>query len=494
MAELRYVPEPTASRFHESDSFVRCLMGPIGSGKSVSCVEELKRLAISVQAPGSDKVRRTRFAVVRNTYPELRSTTIKTWQDWFPPSICSITTDKPITGRMRVALGDGTQADMEVFFLALDKPDDVRKLLSMELTAVWLNEFREIPKAILDGATGRVGRYPPKREGGPTFPCIIMDTNPPDDDHWYYTLAEEEKPEGWCFFHQPPALLEGKDGKWSENPEAENICHLPDGYEYYFRQLSGKSRQWIRVYIEGRYGTVMDGRPVYPEWRDETHFSRELLIPDKKSGLLLGWDFGLTPCVIIGQISARGRLMLLAELVSERMGLRQFVRLVVKPYLAANFSGYSIVLSCGDPAGSAASQADEQSCLDVLNDEGIETIPAPTNALEPRLSAVRDFLCRLVDGKPGVVVSGSCPVLRKGFNGGYKFERVQVSGEERFRDKPCKNRYSHIHDALQYLALAAGREYETLYESQVLVAPGPGVNDELYAGELGYVPAGRAGY
>lgn len=493
--ELCYVPENTAVGFHKSGAFVRCMMGPIGSGKSVACVEELKRIAINVQQPDRNGVRRTRFAVVRNTYPELRSTTIKTWQDWFSPDNCRITWERPITGVMKVDLPDGTSADMEVFFLALDKEEDVKKLLSMELTAVWINEFREVPKAIVDGATGRVGRYPAKRDGGPTRSCVIMDTNPPDDDHWYYQLAEIERPDGWAFFQQPPALVQELDGTWTNNPKAENINHLPDGFEYYRRQLGGKSRQWIRVYVEGKYGTIMDGRAVYPEYRDETHFSSDLVIADDKLPLLLGWDFGLTPCCIIAQLTPRGRLQLLAELVSERMGLKQFVSLIVKPFLANELNGFHVGLSCADPAGSAASQTDQQSCLEVLNDAGIDTIGAPTNALEPRLSAVRDFLCRLVDGEPGFIMSRHCPTLRKGFNGGYKYERIKVSGDERYKDKPCKNRYSHIHDALQYLCLAVGREYETILEARHLMSLGGGINDEyLDLNERGYRPASQAGY
>jgi hypothetical protein len=49
-----------------------------------------------------------------------------------------------------------------------------------------------------------------------------------------------------------------------------------------------------------------------------------------------------------------------------------------------------------------------------------------------------------------------CQVLRKGFNGGYKYRRIQVTGEERFTEEPMKNQYSHPHDALQYVALESG--------------------------------------
>ena len=48
-----------------------------------------------------------------------------------------------------------------------DVPESLKdkKLLSLELTGAWINEAREVPKAILEGLTGRVGRYP-KKEGG----------------------------------------------------------------------------------------------------------------------------------------------------------------------------------------------------------------------------------------------------------------------------------------------------------------------------------------
>lgn len=50
----------------------------------------------------------------------------------------------------------------------------------------------------------------------------------------------------------------------------------------------------------------------------------------------------------------------------------------------------------------------------------------------------------------------ACGVLRKGFKGGYKYRRIQVTGEERFTDEPMKNNYSHIADALQYAAMESG--------------------------------------
>ena len=40
--------------------------------------------------------------------------------------------------------------------------------------------------------------------------------------------------------------------------------------------------------------------------------------------------------------------------------------------------------------------------------------------------------------------------------GGYHYKRIQVAGDERFHDKPNKNRFSHPCEAAQYMMLGAG--------------------------------------
>jgi hypothetical protein len=127
----------------------------------------------------------------------------------------------------------------------------------------------------------------------------------------------------------------------------------------------------------------------------------------------------------------------------------------------------------GDPAGGSRSQTDERSCLDIVRAKtGIAARPAPTNAFTPRREAVAGALSRLIDGKPGLIVSPACKVLRKGFAGGYRFKRVEVVGDERYHDAPDKNPYSHVHDALQY-ALSGGGEAMAVTRRQVEGTSGP---------------------
>ena len=101
------------------------------------CVEIFRRAC--EQAPQQDGIRRTRFAIVRSTYRELQDTTLKTWLDWFPEDL----------GQSRLNRSEMTHllrfndVECEVMFRALDRPDDVKKLLSLELTGAWINEARE---------------------------------------------------------------------------------------------------------------------------------------------------------------------------------------------------------------------------------------------------------------------------------------------------------------------------------------------------------------
>lgn len=452
---IQYQAEPTVAKFHADDSFVRGLMGPIGSGKSVGCCVEIMSRALQQVPSPHDGMRYSRWAIIRQSYPELKSTTIKTWQEWFPPQICPIKYDTPIIGNLQLSnIGDGTGLDLEVLFLALDRPQDIKKLLSLELTGGWINEAKEMPRQVLDMLTGRVGRFPSKRMGGFNWTGVIMDTNPPDEDHWYYRLAEESRPRNYKFFKQPPAIIV-QDGHYVPNPEAENVRNHTLGADYYLNQVPGKDPEWIKVYLMGQYGMVTDGKPVYPEYQDSAHCSEVELEPYKGLPILLGWDFGLTPAVVFAQITPKGELNVIDEIVSENMGIRQFIQDAVKPHIVAHYRGFNFE-SYGDPAGSQRAQSNETTCLQELKNAGIPTTPASTNDFTARRESTATLMNRMVDGRPAFKISPKCKTLRKALMGGYQFKRVQTSGE-RYRDQPDKGPFSHVAEALQYLTLSLER-------------------------------------
>ena len=152
---ITYSPSPTFEAIHRDRPMIAAVRGPVGSGKSVGCVMFMLDVAIA-QEPNADGVRKTRWVCIRNTYGELKATVIKTFQDWIPEEVCPIKWDAPIVGQMRIPHPDGrTVIDAEFFFLSMDRPKDIRKMLSLEMTGVWINEAQFLDLNIVNEAASR---------------------------------------------------------------------------------------------------------------------------------------------------------------------------------------------------------------------------------------------------------------------------------------------------------------------------------------------------
>lgn len=442
-----YVAPPTVARFMQSDGPVRLIMGPVGSGKSVGdCMEIARRAAM--QAPNRQGIRKTRWVVVRNTYRELTDTTLKTWLEWFPDGVAGRWVESTKTFHLR--FGD---VQAEVLFRALDGPDDVNRLLSLELTGGFINEAREIPIEIVTALRSRCGRYPSAKEGGPSWYGIIMDTNPPPTDHWIYEKFEVEKPEGWEIYKQPSGL----------SPEAENRDNLPPNY--YEDMMAGATEEWINVHVHARYGRSKSGMPVYnSSWKTDFH-TRTGLQVITSAPVVIGLDAGRTPAASFFQKDARGRVLLLDELTSENMGMENFLAQKVKPLLFSRYTGIPTVVSA-DPAVWQKSQLNEQSVADIIKAANL-TLPRPRgpamgNRIEPRLRAVESLLNRQIEGEAMFLVDRDrCPVAVAGFEHGYRYKRKKDGQHE---ETPEKNSYSHLHDAIQYGAqlVEYGGDYATM--------------------------------
>lgn len=466
MTTFKYKPDGEVLKdFMKDSSFFRGIRGPVGSGKSVACCVEVFRRALE-QKPNDEGVKRSRWAVIRNTNPQLRTTTIKTWLDWFPEDTWGkFHWSVPYTHHIK-----RNDLDIEVIFLALDRPEDVKKLLSLELTGVWVNEAREIPKSIIDAVTMRCGRFPSMREGGPSWSGVICDTNAPEEDHWWAIMAGDVpipdhipreqatmliKPDNWNFYTQPPAMIEkkGEDGiiqSYTMNKKAENKSNiLPT---YYPNLIRGKTKNWIDVYVMNRLGLIQEGKPVYPDFYPETHIAKEEIPIAIGVPLYIGIDFGLTPSAVFGQ-KVRGRWLIQSEIVAIDMGVVRFAELL-RQEIATRFCNLDVNIY-GDPAGDFRAQTDESTPFQILRGAGLRAIPAPSNSVDLRLESVASQLTKMSDGQSGFLIDRRCPTLIKGFGGGYCYRRIQVSGE-RYDNKPEKNMYSHVHDALQYLMLGAG--------------------------------------
>jgi hypothetical protein len=439
---------------------ISVIRGPLGSGKTIETCEKSFKLMCE-QQPDNNNKRRTRFYAVRNTYSDLLGTTVKDWLAIYGElgQYKAGGLSSP-THTLDFFLEDGTRVESEMVFLALDRPADVRKLRGTQPTGFWLNELKELSYEVVMMADGRVGRYPSYKDGGvePTWCGIVADTNSPDTDHWLYRLMEEDKPEGWAFFHQPGGVVrQGRkqNGRvnWVVNPDAENIQNLPDGY---YSRLGGKTDDWIAVNYANEYGAVFDGKAVYPEYNDNLHCMEFDFIPDVP--IYRGWDFGTAACALV-QYTPKGRLIVKREFTAtQTMGIDRFADHVLNE--CATLKDYRFI-DVGDPSGDNKSLGREgETCFTILKDKGIDIEPGPTQNVKLRHESVRHFLDRLIEGRPAFILHPDCKVTRKGFQGGYCFRRLQVSGEKYADVVDKHNPYSHIQDCISYITTFIRMGYE----------------------------------
>lgn len=452
MPTINYEASNTGREFHGDENFGRFIVGPFGSGKTTMGILEILLRGLK-QKPDTNGRRRTKAVVVRNSYPELRSTTIPSFLSWFK-DICKITYGAPISAEINLPLPDGTLLEQEILFMGLDDEGSAKKLMSLDVTFAFLDEFVFIPEHIVEVVTGRIGRYPEMRTGGPTWSGFWGTSNPCPVGHWYYVLAEEKRPPGYSFYKQPPGLLEivGENGarKYITNPDAENIQFLPP--MYYEKMSIGKDDDFIKVYLMGEYGQLRSGKPVYVNYKDKVHFTDQAYKPHRDIQIVVGVDTGLVGCsAVFTQLLPTGTLVVFDELFFKDMSVTDFVETRLYPYIKTNYfrNSFSIVL---DPAAGARSPNNKVSAYDIIKQQFPSAVElAYTNDPLARVEAVSYFLTR----QDGFLLCGpNVHMLRRGFISEYKYEKIGNSPmKDKFKEKADKNDFSHGADALQYAAL-----------------------------------------
>ena len=460
--ELAYDCGPIAKKMHKDNvSRIKLLIGPVGTGKTTTGgFEFIMRQARNI-LPDVDGVKVSRFGIIRNTVPQLRDTTIKTMHEWFPPGVFGTynKTDK----RWNIKLADGDdKLDIEILFRALDIEQDIRNLLSLEYTALWFDEAREIKLSIFDNAMSRTRRWPAKKnynfmkETNPklrtkkgwaefsplttSFQCLLT-TNYPSREHWLYKNFVSEKKEGYEIYEQD---------------QAENLHNLPDPKYYENLALQFADRpDLLRTLVLGEWGVVTQGKQVYTTFNRRFHVAATRLLPLVKRGLanggkiIRGWDnTGLSPACIITYINSLGQWFLFKEFCGEDISIIDFAETVVR-WCGTNLPARTSYRDIGDPAGkirdtikmSAAQYIKQETGITI--EDGIQTFKVRKECVEKRLS-------KHIAGNAAMVVDPGCIRTIDGFEGGYAYPEVGSTGT--FRADPQKNEYSHIHDAIQYPA------------------------------------------
>lgn len=481
-----YVPDgKVLTEYFWDRSKMSIIQGPIGSGTSTASCMKIYAIACE-QLPDYDGVRRTRWVISRETYKELEETTIKTWLMWFPENEWGplIRAQPPFHHiKRKHPSGDGTLIDMEVIFLALPDDETAEKVLaSMEITGFFKNEMQGTSKFITTELLSRCSRYPSKMNGpGATWFGGLGDLNAPVEGHWIPYMrgdipvppdwtddqkAEYQKPDNWRFYVQPPGLIEVMvDGKiqYQPNPAAENQKHLT---EPYIDKIKGWDKPKIDRRVMNKVGLHIEGKAVYPTFSEADHVSKTPLAPIQGFDIVVGLDFGNQPAAVFMQ-NIHGSWRALSELFGPGDSSALFAP-KVKRHLAEKFPGFFARFS-GDPRGADKNQATETTSYDVFLAYGMRVYPATTdNNVQLRRSTVTTVLAR----RNGLLIDPSCLLTKTGFAGGYHFRKMNIGTAGIYSDKPQKNVYSHVIEAVEN-ALIGGGEGDAMIVSESRPKPPP---------------------
>jgi hypothetical protein len=441
---LNYVAPPTIARFAACEAPVQCLLGPIGGGKTTGVLMKILSLACAQKATKGG-LRKTRWAVVRNTRPQLRDSVLKTVFDWLPPDGKHVIwRETDMTLLVQFKLPDDTYVKCEMLFRALDDAQDAQRLLSVEYTGGWLSEFREIPLPLLTDLRSRCGRYPRVEDdgcGGATWHGVLAESNMPTKGSSWHELLEEKRPPWLRVFIQPSGLSE----------LAENTKYLPK--TYYTDLLSGATENWIKAHIKCEYPDSLDGKAVYSQtFQSDVHVAKAPIVWIRGSAappILIGMDQGRSPACLISQVEARGRLNVLRELYASGIAMDGFVTKYLMPLLANEFADSQFLVVI-DPAGCRKGEARDESPKDILTGHGFKVIPAPSNALDRRIPAVE----RLLLLRDGLLIDPSCKMTIAALSGEYRYKTKKNGDLEDTPEK--KHPWSDLMDDLQYISQIAG--------------------------------------
>jgi hypothetical protein len=454
---LVYNAPPSVQGFLQDTSFVDLIMGPVGSTKTTAGIMRIAYMAKRM-APCTDGIRRSRAVWIRNTREQLDDTSIPDFLKWYP--------DGPAgsfqkTGRRFILRFDDVEC--EVLFRGLDDQNDVRRLLSLQISFAIMDEFREIHKDIFEAVQGRLGRYPdgmlvPHRpewgvdeKGNPIQGCVT-DEGKPNKHIWGMSNPPELGSFWEEYISNPPKNAKIYIQPGGLSVEADWIKYLPANY--YEDLAEGKSEEWVDVYIHAKFGASLQGKPVFKAFNNDTHIAKGALRVLPNTPVIIGVDAGLSPAAVIAQVDYQGRVVVHDSLISESMGALRFIREKLQPLIANKYAGYQLAVVI-DPAAFQRAQTDERTVADIFRANGFVVKAARTNNIATRISSVDAYLTRTVNGSPGFLINPvGCAPLIAAMRGKYRY-KINTKGDVDY-DKPEKlHPWSDVADALQYVCLWA---------------------------------------
>lgn len=417
---INYDPNPSQSAFHSSNATYKGMVGALGSGKSSTlCVEGL---ALSLEYPGNVGL------IARKTLPELRTTTMRRFLDYIPDNMV----EKYNKSEREIYIRTGAKPSL-VHFGPLD---EINRYKSLELGWFAIDEADETS---LDQWLVLCGRLRLKN-----VPLRgMLATNPTSPQHWIHDLFVKEMKPGYELFR---------------SKTSDNAANLPP--DYIKRLTDTYDEDWKRRYLDGEFGILQTGDPVFVDFRQKIHVAH-LHQPTQGIDMVRGWDFGKRhPCVVFVQIDDLSRHRIYHTVKVENEDIYAFrdriLAISQKMYPTHRFVDYC------DPSGKNEKDSGKSS-ISVLRERGIKPIHRMTS---PGQRA--DEICKMLRESRGgeqMILIDDTPAnqyLVEGFLGGY------CVGED---GQPKKDGYyEHGIDAYGYVVANTCMTEREVTQSRIEIA------------------------
>lgn len=470
-AIMEYEPAgPTVESFHRSDAPIRVLLGPVGSGKTGGSLVELIRRVCETPVQYGTNVRKSRWFIVRQTFGQLESATIKDYLELYGELGAFRKGKHYPYDDWYFGLEDGTVVEAHVMFLAFDRPEHIAKIRGLQTTGGIVDEIKELQDAnLIPMLYGRTGRFPHKKSCAPFWGGLWGASQPPDEGHflvdWYenpptFSLGDDTAAAVEVFL-QPGGVIEAEGGGWALNPDAENLENLEAGY--YAKQLAINSEDSIRVNLAAMFGAISTGRRVHPRFSRALHTLGSIDF-DPTKPLFIGADQDRNRGVVFVQRHGT-RFVAIREFQREDMSmsdfapeLRRFIEVEFQPSCDLARQDLKLVVYL-DPAGTQRGQATDDTVKKMLEATGFPVVTAPSRNDPNKRRAAVDTPLRTLhsDGKPNLLVSRKgCPDLVAGLSGKYRFRRIASPEDEKYTAQPIKNSFASLCEALQYCLQCLG--------------------------------------
>lgn len=418
-------------------------MGPAGCAKTSTIV--VKAMMRALMEPGSS------ILIARADYNDLKGTTRKRAEEMLNrlPSGTLLDRSKAIPEEWTIkpipqwkVNEDGSrelvETESKILFMGLkDDPG------SLEFNEIIIDEANEVDKSILDQLKARLrhtqGFFYDReaeelaiKEGRETgYYQLSMAFNPPDKTHHLYEgatglMANGRKSDqsAWYKLYVP-------------NPK-ENVENLPPGYYESLNASLPEDKR--RRLVEGQWGSVFPGKPVFRQYRELMH--TRMSIPYEQGATLFRfWDFGYNHPVCLWAIcSQQGHIRVLAEHQGTHVAIEAFIQ-QVKLRQAELFPDAETCADYGDIA--AKQQKDTGSTLAVLHKNGIKLMFEKIS-IERSIDLIRTLLEKSPEGEPAILVDRTkAPILNDALRGGYHLMDDGVTPKK-------DGYYDHSADAFRY--------------------------------------------